>query len=149
MNQNCRRIGKLRALRNRRVESKVKKKPENLARIQCPVTVAHLGVQNGHSLESGQLLAIGTRKARFLMDRPLKLGAPLLLLVHLSDARGARATIRFEAVVAGSSARRPFEITVHFHGRSRFVDPSTQEFLTGSTRNWLEAIHKGRRLRAN
>jgi PilZ domain-containing protein len=106
--------------------------------IESPITVGVRDLSNGHGLMFGQLRNIGTRGARFMLDRPLHLNTEAVLLVHFSDPFARATTIRFEGTVTRVESQPPYEIALRFHRGAKIFPGGLEHFLES----------RGKRLRA-
>jgi hypothetical protein len=97
--------------------------------IESPITVGVRDLSNGHGLMFGQLRNIGTRGARFTLDRPLHVNTAAVLLVHFSDPYERATTIRFEGTVTRVGIRPPYEIALRFHRGAKIYPGGLEHFL--------------------
>lgn len=100
--------------------------------IESPITVGVRNSSNGDAWQFGTLCDIGTHGARFIMERPLPIGAPITLLAHFTDPHDRSVILKFEATVARAGTQPPYEVAVHFPG-----DP---EILRGSLAEIIERL---------
>jgi len=112
-----------------------KSRKEKRYEIWCPVTIHMRSAEHSGERQSGKLIDISPKGARFYSQPPLPLGSEIRLSVHFARPWGGVTTLVFEGAVTRVGDSDPCEVVACFRRHGRFLRHGIRDFIASRQTN--------------